>query len=42
MALDTFIEKQSVWVGQLVPRYPRRNALAQAAAGAACPQCGSR
>jgi DNA topoisomerase-3 len=36
MALDTFIEKQSVWVGQLVQQY-RGATLAQAAAGAGLP-----
>ena len=36
MALDTFIEKQSVWVGQLVQQY-RGATLAQAAADAGLP-----
>ena len=40
MALDTFIEKQSVWVGQLVQQY-RGATLSLAAAGAGRPQCGA-
>jgi hypothetical protein len=36
MTLDTFIAKQSVWVGQLVQQY-RGATLAQAAAGAGLP-----
>ena len=39
MALDTFIEKQSVWVGQLVQQYRGATLSLKLPPAPACPQC---
>ena len=41
MALDTFIEKQSVWVGQLVQQYRGATLSLKLPPAPACPQCGA-
>jgi len=43
MALDTFIEKQSVWLGQLVQQYRGATLSLKLppAPAPACPQCGA-
>ena len=41
MALDTFIEKQSVWVGQLVQQYRGATLSLKLPPAPACPQCGT-
>ena len=41
MALDTFIEKQSVWVGQLVQQYRGATLSLKLPPTPACPQCGA-
>ncbi|HFT7424004.1 TPA: DNA topoisomerase III [Pseudomonas aeruginosa] len=41
MALDTFIEKQSVWVGQLVQQYGGATLSLKLPPAPACPQCGA-
>ena len=41
MALDTFIEKQSVWLGQLVQQYRGATLSLKLPPAPACPQCGA-
>ena len=41
MALDTFIEKQSVWLGQLVQQYRGATLSLKLPPALACPQCGA-
>ncbi len=41
MTLDTFIEKQSAWVAQLVEQYRRSSLSIKVPAGPPCPLCGS-
>ncbi|MCW5706916.1 DNA topoisomerase III [Shinella sp.] len=41
MTLDTFIEKQSAWVAQLVDQYRGVSLSIKVPAGPACPLCGS-
>ena len=41
MALDTFIEKQSVWVGQLVQQYRGATLDLKLPPAPNCPQCGA-
>ncbi len=41
MALDTFIEKQAAWVGQLVQQYRGATLSLKLPPAPACPQCGA-
>jgi hypothetical protein len=41
MTLDTFIEKQSAWVGQLVQQYRGATLSLKLPPAPACPQCGA-